>query len=80
MNIQVLTDFLMWSTIINFGMLMLSFLLCVFAGDMAYRIHSKWFPMPRATFNAMLYGFVGFYKLIFFFFNLIPYVALLLAT
>jgi hypothetical protein len=80
MNIQLLTDFLMWCTIINFGMMMLMFLICAFAGDLAYRIHGKWFPMPRESFNVMLYGFIGFYKLIFFFFNLIPYVALLLAT
>jgi hypothetical protein len=80
MSIQVLTDFLMWCTIINFAMLMLTFFICVYAGDMTYRIHGKWFPMPRENFNTLLYGFVGFYKLIFFFFNLIPYVALLLAT
>ena len=78
MDIQTLTTFFMWCTILNFVLLNLSFLICVFAGDLAYRIHSKWFPLPRETFNALLYSFIGLFKLLFFFFNVIPYVALLI--
>ena len=80
MDMQMLTTFLMWCTLINFVMLMLIFLICVFAADWAYQIHSKWFPMPRETFNAILYSFLGLYKLMFFFFNVIPYAALLLIS
>jgi len=80
MDIQTLTAFLMWCTIINFVFMCLSFLIGVFAGDWVYRLHCIWFPLPRETFNVMFYSFLGFYKFMFFFFNVIPYVALLLIT
>lgn len=80
MDIQNLTGFLMWCTILNFVLMTPSFLICVFAGDVAYRMHCTWSPMPREAFNVMLYSFIGFYKFMFFFFNVIPLVALLLVT
>jgi hypothetical protein len=80
MDTQTLTAFLMWCTILNFVLMSLSFLIAVFAGDWAYRLHCKWFPLPRETFNGMLYAFVSLYKFMFFFFNVIPYVALRLVT
>ena len=60
----------------NMGLLMLSFLILVFAGDFVYRIHSKWFPMQRETFNVVVYSFIGIYKVIVFVFNIVPWRAL----
>ena len=79
MNIQILTSFFMWCTIINMSLLILSFLILAFAGDVAYKIHSKWFPMPRETFNVVLYSFIGMYKILVFVFNLVPWLALTIA-
>jgi hypothetical protein len=78
MDMQTLTRFFMWCTVINAVLMTITFLLCTFGGDWVYRMHSRWFPLPRDTFNAVLYSFVGLYKLLFYFFNVIPYVALLL--
>jgi hypothetical protein len=39
-------------------------------------MHSKWFPMPRNTFNVVIYSFLGIYKMLFFAFSLVPYLAL----
>ena len=80
MDIQTLTDFLMWCAILNFALMSIAFLIAVFARDWAYRLHSIWFPLPRETFNAMLYGSLSLYKFLTFFFVVIPLVALLLAT
>jgi hypothetical protein len=80
MTIETLTSFLMWCMIINVGMLTLMFLICTCGLNWAYKIHSRWFPLPRDTFNAMIYGFIGGYKLLIFFFNVIPYVALRIAA
>lgn len=80
MDIQTLTSFLMWCTILNFVLMTLSFLITVLAGDWAYRLHCIWYPLPRETFNVILYAFLGLYKFMFFFFNVIPYVVLLLIT
>ena len=78
MDIQMLTRFFMWCTILNMGLLVLSSLILTFAGDFVYRIHSKWFPMPRETFNVAIYSFVGLFKIVWLVFNLVPYVALLI--
>ena len=76
MDIQTLTTFFMWCTILNVALLSLSSLMCICAGDWAYRIHSKWFSISRETFNVAIYSFLGLYKVLVFVFNLIPYIAL----
>lgn len=60
----------------NMGLLIFSFLMLAFAGDFVYRIHCKWFPMPRKTFNVVLYSFIGIYKIIVLAFNTIPWAVL----
>ncbi|WP_415408307.1 DUF6868 family protein [Sulfurovum sp. CS9] len=56
-------------------MLILFFL---FAPNFVYRIQSYWFPIPipRETYNVIIYSFFGFFKVIFIVFNIVPYVAL----
>ena len=76
MDIEMLTKFFMWCTILNMGLLMFSFLILAFAGDFVYRTHSKWFPMPRETFNVVVYSSIGMYKIIVFVFNVVPWAAL----
>ena len=78
MEIETVRDFFMWCTIINVALLALSFLLFAGLGDWIYRMHTKWFPMPRETFTVVLYSFLGMYKIMFIMFNLVPYVALLI--
>ena len=60
MDIQTLTTFFMWCTIINGGIFLLWTVLSVFAPDLVYRMQSKWFPMPREIFNVAIYSFHGF--------------------
>lgn len=62
MGLQTARAFFMWCTIINAVLLTLSLLVLTFAGDWIYRTHSKLFPMPRETFNAVIYSFIGVYK------------------
>lgn len=78
MDTQVLTAFFMWCTILNAGLLMLTFLMTIIAGDFVYTMHSKFFSMPRETFNVVLYSFLGIYKLLVFVFNVVPWIALLI--
>lgn len=80
MNIDILRTFLTWCTAINLCLFLLSFLVCAFAGDWVYRMHSMWFPMSRQAFNAAIYGFIGLYKLFIIVFNVVPFIALLIAT
>lgn len=78
MDIQTIRAFFMWCTILNAALLVWSFLVCAYAGDWIYRMHGKWFPMPREAFNVAIYSFIGLYKVLVIVFNVIPYIALLI--
>ena len=78
MNIQTLTRFFMWCTIINGGLLAFWTLMYLFVPDLVYSTQKKWFPIPRETFNIVMYAFLGAFKIIFLVFNLVPYLALLI--
>ncbi|MHC4698898.1 MAG: DUF6868 family protein [Planctomycetota bacterium] len=78
MELQTLTAFFMWCTIINGGLFILWTAFCVFAPDLVYRTQSKWFPIPRETFNVVIYSFLGLFKAAFLVFNVVPYVVLLI--
>jgi hypothetical protein len=78
MDIQTLTTFFMWCTIMNGSLLVLWTLMLIVAPDLAYRTQSKWFSIPRETFNVVIYSFLGLFKIVFLAFNVVPYVALLI--
>ena len=75
MDIIIVKTLLMWCTIINVLLLVLSFLVCAFAGDWVYGMHSKWFPISREAFNVAIYSFLGLFKILVLVFNLVPYLA-----
>jgi hypothetical protein len=78
MDIQTLTTFFMWCTIINGALLVLWTTVCMLAPDLVYRVQSKWFPIPRETFDVVFYAFLGVFKTFWLVFNVVPYVALLI--
>ncbi len=78
MDICKLTTFFMWSTIINAALLTLSTVILIIASDFVYRVHTRWFAMPRPTFNAIIYSFLGAFKIALIVFNIVPYLALLI--
>ena len=80
MDIQTLTTFFMWCTIINGVIFILWTVFSLFALDFVYRTQSKWLPIPRETFNVIIYSFLGLVKVVFLFFNVVPYVALLIVS
>ena len=78
MDIQTLTTFFMWCTILNVALLLFSSLMCICAGDWVYQIHSKLFSISKESFNVAIYSFIALYKLLVIVFILIPYIALLI--
>jgi hypothetical protein len=78
MDIQTLERFLMWCTIINAALLVLTGIIFTFVGDWVYRVQSNCYPISRDAFNVVTYSFIGLFKLFFITFNLVPYVALLI--
>ena len=75
MDINAARTFFMWCSIINGLLLILSFLILALAGDFAFRIHSILFPISREAFNIAAYCFFGLYKIFFWVFNLVPFLA-----
>jgi hypothetical protein len=75
MDITTVRAFFMWCSIINAVLLIFSFLICAYAGDWIYKMHSRWFPISREAFNVAIYSFIGLYKIFFWFFNFVPYIA-----
>lgn len=78
MDTQTLTSFFMWCTVINGSLLLLWTIIYLLAPDLVYKTQSKWFPIPRVTFDVVYYSFIGLFKIFFLFFNIVPYLALLI--
>ena len=76
MDIATIREALLWSTVINFGVLLWWFGWFIIAHDWIYEFHGKWFKIPVDRFDAIHYGAMAFYKLAIFVFNLVPFLAL----
>lgn len=76
MNIAILKEFFMWMTVVNFGLLLWSAIMCMLAKGFIYRVHGKMFGLSQDTISAMLYGFLGVYKIVFIVFVLAPWIVL----
>jgi len=68
--------FLLFSTLINYALLIVWFLAFVNARDWMRRFHGRWFKLPDATFDAIHYGGMAAYKIGIVLFNLAPLLAL----
>lgn len=78
MDIQTLTSFFMWCTIINAGFLLFLALIFMVAPNLVYRLQSMFINITRETFDIVFYSFIGFFKIMFLVFSLVPWIALLI--
>jgi hypothetical protein len=78
MDIQLLTSFFMWCTIINGSLLLFWTVIYMSAPDLVFRTQRRWFPISQETFTIVFYSFIGLFKILFTVFNLVPFVALLI--
>lgn len=76
MELETLSRFFLWCTIINFAVLLLWFLLFSLAHDWVHRLHGRWFRLSVEQFDAIHYAGIAAYKIGILLFNLVPYVAL----
>ena len=80
MDIQKLTAFLKWCTIINGALLILGIGSAILAPDLGYDLQSEWFQVSRETLNVATYSFLGLFKIFWLVFNVVPYAALLIVA
>ena len=76
MSIEVTRNFLLWSTVINYGLLLVWFLVFRFAHDWIQRLHGRWFRLSGEQFDAIHYAGMTLFKVGIILFNLVPYVVL----
>ena len=80
MEIEALREFFKWCTIINGGLFLFWMVFLMGAPDLVYRIQTRFFKMSRETFDVVIYCFVGVFKLMFIFLNLVPYLVLVVLS
>jgi hypothetical protein len=71
---------LLWCLAFNYAVLLLWFIVITVAHDLLYRISAPWFRVSTQAFDAINYGGLVAYKSFILFFNVVPYVALVVAT
>ena len=76
MTISEVKAFLLWSTAINYGILILWFSVFVCAHNWLYRMHTRWFKLSVETFDALTYMGVSIYKIAVVLLNLVPLIIL----
>lgn len=80
MTIELLRSFFGWMTLINLGLFTWTAVMCITARGLIQRMHGKMFGLSEEAINAFLYGYLGFYKIVFIAFNLVPWLALVIMT
>jgi hypothetical protein len=76
MSIAMARAFLLWCTVINYGVLLVWWLFFMLAHDWMYGLHSRWFHLSVEQFDALHYAGIALYKIGILLFNLVPYIAL----
>ena len=76
MTIDTFAELLGWTAAVNYGLLIVWFLVFTSAHDWLMRMHVSWFSLSKEAFDALHYGLMGAYEVIIFTFFLVPYVVL----
>jgi hypothetical protein len=67
---------LFWCGVINYGVLLLWFLVFLFAHNWIYLLHSRWFHFSVEQFDMLHYAGMSIFKIGILLFNVAPYLAL----
>jgi Family of unknown function (DUF6868) len=76
LTIEVIRNFLLWCTVINYGILLVWFLFFVFGHEWIYRMHASWFRLSIDQFDAAHYAAMAIFKIGILLFNLVPLIVL----
>lgn len=78
MNIKTTRRAFLWCAIINYGVLVVWFLLFVLPHDWLYQISARWFRLSVAQFDSLNFAGIILLKILILVFNIVPFVALLI--
>ena len=75
MTIETVRRVLLSCTLINYGILLVWFLVFMLAHDWMYQFHGRWFRIPVEQFDMLHYAGMSVYKIGVLLLNLVPYIA-----
>jgi hypothetical protein len=75
-NTEAVRRVLLWSTIINYGILLVWFFVFMLAHNWMYQFHGRWFRLSVEQFDMLHYAGMSVYKIGILLLNLVPYIAL----
>jgi len=75
MPVGVLRDLFFWCGVVNYGVLVLWFIVFLVAHAGLYRLHAKWFQLSAEHFDAIHYSGMVAYKIGILLLNVAPYIA-----
>jgi len=78
MKMLQVSDFLLYSALINMGLLLWWVSFFIFGRSVIYRMQSRWFKISEERFDTIHYSGTALYKICIFVFNIVPYFALML--
>ncbi|PHS69926.1 MAG: hypothetical protein COB23_04525 [Methylophaga sp.] len=76
LNIDILTTFLGWCSILNIGLFILATIALILMRESISHLHSTLFWLNPITLPAAYFRYLANYKLAILIFNIVPYVAL----
>ena len=78
MDIATLTEFFKCCSIINFSILLISFIITIISKDFVYNVHSKlgYWEGSKEAHRQSMYSLFGNYKILIMVFNVVPYFTL----
>ena len=76
MDLKTLRAALLWSALINYGVLMVWFLVFIVAHDWMYLLHGRWFRLSIEQFDMIHYAGMAVYKIGILLLNLVPWITL----
>ncbi len=79
-NLDVLATILIRCFLGGMALLVVWFAMFVIAGDWIYQVHSRWFQIPRQTFDAIHYAGMAVTKIAIILFFLLPWIAIKLTS
>ena len=79
MSLTEVRHLLLISTLINYAIVTIWFLVFVYAHEALYRLHTRWFRLSPQDFDKIHYATIAIYKIGVLLLNLVPLVAISIA-
>lgn len=79
MELVALKHFLLISTLINYAIVTVWFLVFIYAHESLYQLHTRWFRLSPQDFDKIHYSAMAIYKVGLLLMNLVPLIALIIS-